>query len=439
MNEWDNDINNLFKRAAEEYPLKTGKGEWHKVEHKLSNKHTNALYEKKPNSFKKYSVLLAFLTIAFAGFIAWNQYYFDESTAKRALTQQTDAPKKIIKPQSTNHDSDTLNALSNKSVAIKNGKPSQHGASMDLEHTNSQYNRAINSSIKDDITINAISAHLDKIKTSPGDVADLLKLSNYSIDKDAAIEPIESLITPTNTLVSPDRLSLSNIDQIHQPLNIDIANNFSYSRKKSTVLKSSLTPIIENMYMGLTASAEFSSVKKSGFTNVGSSFSLIAGYQFSNKLSFETGVRRNNIFYKSNGAYYDRSNFNLTDKAKIVSLRAYNRITEVPFMIRYSVTKSEKNNFSFAAGTNITILHQQNYTYEIDRYREKVSIYREYDKAPAKILSHLLISAGYDREITNNTKLRVEPYYKLPLRPMGAGNLSVTGFGASIGLIRYLN
>ena len=42
------------------------------------------------------------------------------------------------------------------------------------------------------------------------------------------------------------------------------------------------------------------------------------------------------------------------------------------------------------------------------------------------------------KRLFNQYNLNIEPYYQLPIRSMGIGNLSVTSFGVNIGIVKDL-
>ena len=44
------------------------------------------------------------------------------------------------------------------------------------------------------------------------------------------------------------------------------------------------------------------------------------------------------------------------------------------------------------------------------------------------------LGVGYEHNIGNGTKLRVEPYLKIPLKGLGIGNMPITSSGLYIGI-----
>lgn len=432
MNEWDNDINNLFKRAAKEYPLKTGKGEWYKVEKNLYENNIATKSNTRYSFFRK-NVLTAIiiLLLIFGISVSYHSIFQPPSANTTAFNASELSHTKKQKLSSTNSATNEIQSQTN---------PNAKTAKKDFLNKPEYLSKApINKSeiIPKSNSYLPIMANSDDYTYSNN--ISLLPIQQSEIvsnnfEKEISIVSLLAVNKPINPVCTSTMMDVQMPLALFNPDAVEINDKANEPHK--IILK--LSPFFHKFYIGLTGSAELSKVKNSGFTSPGNSFSLVTGYRLNTNLSVESGVRRNNLFYKSYGSYYDRSNLNLTSMAEIVNVNGYNRISEIPFLMRYHFTSHTKNSFTIAAGTNISILHQENYSYLVNRFGKSESISREYNKTSAKLFSNFIISAGHESYLVHNTTLRIEPYYKIPIRTTGNGNLAVTGMGANIGLITYL-
>ncbi len=437
MNEWNNDINNLFKRAAEEYPLKTGKGEWYKVEKNLRSKQIVIKTENGNNLVKRVGLFALIIFFIISGIIV--SYH-------TGVQQPSSNYKSESKPKSAEPKKQTV--LSGKKVSTE--KQDQFQLKQNEKNPDimsKKRNPTIKLQIKPEIVAKVgnyrINANNNSIYLNSSN------LSSTTLDQPYTASHYIETTFPTERILNvykPDKLISNTIIFDQQKTQAFLTLDAFDTNKKNNEYRNEphkinmhLSSFFQRFYVGVTGSAELSKVKNSGYTNPGNSFSLVTGYQLNGNLSFETGIRRNNLYYKSFGTYYDRSKLNLTTSAEIVRVNGYNRISEIPFLMQYRFTGHSKNRFKLAAGTNLTILHQENYSYLVNRFGKSESIKREYNKTSAKLFSDLIFSAGHESYLGHNTVLSIEPFYRMPIRPTGNGNLSVTSIGANIGLIRYLN
>lgn len=430
MKEWDNDIDNLYRRAAEEYPLKTGNGEWHKINNKLRAGNTAdgvvRTTRRNRNIFIA-SILLALFAFGIYELISHQNVPIVATTlpGNQSLEQSVERAERDGENHSKQFqvpESGSETTTTNRSTGIITAQ-----SKTDVSNSTS-FENAIPASIPENYNKSVISLNDAVHQTEP--VTTEIYLKPKQVEQ-LCLRQAKPYTFSMLSQIEQKQPALINYDKIL------LKNSFGKKEEKPIKLNLRLPPFFSRLYFGITGSPEFSKVKNSGFTTPGSSFGIVAGLQLNNQLSLETGVRRNNLFFKTFGHYYDRSKLNLNERAIITTINGYNRATELPFLLRYRSVSLSKNSFSIAGGTNLIISHQENYNYLVGKTDRSKNVSREYNKSPVRLFSNMLVSVGYERYLGLETALRIEPYYKLPLRGVGAGDLPVTSMGVHIGLIKY--
>jgi hypothetical protein len=423
MKEWNDYTDKLFREAAEGYPLQTGSGNWKDVEVLLEAEKIKLKRASKFQTRKQYALLapIIFMSAISISLSILINPISEESTPLHVQSSRSPIVAKqqnetsVFKKNSSDVDiiKSELNDQNRTSVFPDEAHHSDNGSVLEPGH---------------------------KITT---------KLASLPLTHQGASLKAWSVISGPNVII-PSLVSLKNIlapewknkialtSTLNSHFQVCDPDNSEANRRSPITLKLSLPPFFERIYIGFSAAPEMSWVKNAGFTSPGSTIGMIAGIQLNDKLFLETGIRRNNLYFKSSGDIYNRENLNLSDLATIQQVNGYNRITEVPLALRYQLALFGKNKITGSLGTNFTLSHQQNYSYQVSRFGNSEKISREYNKAPVQAFTQFSFSTGCERRIGQKTTLRMEGFYKVPIRGMGAGNLPVTSAGLSIGLIRYL-
>src|SRR5947199_3589121 len=100
---------------------------------------------------------------------------------------------------------------------------------------------------------------------------------------------------------------------------------------------------------------------------------------------------------------------------------------EIPVNIRYDFATSKNHGFFAKAGLSSYLMTSEQYTFNSSLYPYPYEV--KNDTLKNNIFSILQISGGYERVINNKTKMRVEPYVKIPLQGIGKGDMPIASFG----------
>jgi hypothetical protein len=238
------DMDELFRRAAEDYPLKTVAGDWENLSMQLVDE-SSAISSQRKTKYIKFWALLILLLIS--GLILFNTTFkhSDIAKSKNAVTV------------------DPLITKSGKKGSIDKSKPAVQDENPGLIHDKEV-------SPKRYITITASrddNIYFEKTAPASSNVSLNINYSSpYRIDID------ENLFTKNFTPGSNHLPGWKNSD----PFAISSeATKKTFNRKK------------QGFYMGLSAGVDFSEVKSQAFTKPGYNIGVLLGYRLNKNFSNE--------------------------------------------------------------------------------------------------------------------------------------------------------
>jgi len=125
----------------------------------------------------------------------------------------------------------------------------------------------------------------------------------------------------------------------------------------------------------------------------------------------------------------------LSDK-DLISVDGNCEMIEVPINARYNFVAGKKNNWTASLGTSSYFMKEEYYNYSIKVNGVNEEHDHVYHSSSKNLFAVINLGAGYERSIGKSLTLRAEPYFKIPLSGVGTGNLSMSGAGINIGLIK---
>lgn len=415
----DNNLDALFQKAAEEYPLKTNNKNWDIVSAKL-----HAAPVTLPNSKNrkwKYSVLIV-LFLAGSFFIVKNiQKTADISGKQTALHTKTKknhsqknsgisttpSSEPVVNKTSEQREIVKRNSiLANNAISFQNKKVSNNATSLILDKKQIEASQQ---------QINYQSENTNNPNSSLDNLNNLNHVNNnpVSINK--------------NNLATADKLP-SNTNQLSKPTN--------EANGKSIPIKFRMQP--KTFYGMLFFSPDFSTVKFQHVNKPGYSIGVALGYRINTRLSAEIGLQRLHANFYSDRKYVDTSNLKPKAAAKhLEDLNGNNKITEVPIGIKYNLLKNNDHLFVTAGTTVALLLHAEKYDYNVVRNGSSHDVQKEFSAVTGtKFFSSINFSLGYQAAVTNMFDIKVEPYYQAATKGLGIGKLPISNFGVNIGIIK---
>lgn len=410
MQDIENDMDDLFRRAAEEYPLQAGKSNWESIEKKISLL-TATIEPQKPEGQKNNKKLFPFLLLTgillLIGFALFNPDLNNYKTGKAFIQ----ANQRAIPD----------NKISGK-----------------LPTTNN----TVSGIRKSTAGLNSVSEK-NKIPTA-----------NLPKNKNENVFPNSGSYQKTN---SPDYQKKTNPDTIvdkkyfekeKEELLSDNKNtgykNHSSPKEKNVIpiehkkTKAGIRPAKEKgLYAGIIAVIDHSKVKSTSFKEPGFSAGILIGYRVRSFFT-ETGITIGHKYYSSEGNLFNDQDASMPSGMIIDNLESRSKILEISLKAGYYFYKKKNTNLFIAGGTALYIMTREKNNYNVTMNGNPEKMVGLYEKNSLKIPAVLNISAGWEHDLTGLLKIRIEPVLKLPLQGIGVGRLPVTSAGIQIGITRRL-
>jgi hypothetical protein len=430
----NDDMDELFRRAAENYPLNTNSADWNEVQKKLfavgAGEQATVAEKKKFNK----SLLLLLLLLP-AIWIYVNSVQQQKQQSGKMVVEKgvssNNAPSNSNVTSNNNISSEIVSSesASSKSKIPANTSVPNHVIPAMNDSRNSQPGKELGykdqGGVNVTVTQPANSIFEGNYRQQPSSLPS--PHENKTFEAIAQIPNGESKLdirVDNQTIAAPilktDKLDMGN------PLPGKTGINKGQKKEKPS------------LYAGFIFSPDVSTVKMQRVKNMGTGFGLKLGYQFSKKISLESGILFDKKIYYSSGEYVNTKRIFVPNYSSVKNVDGVCRMIEIPFDIKYNISKPGKTVFSVAAGVASYFMQKEIYDYTYDYTTWEAHGRSTYKKSSSDIIAVMNFSMGYNRKINKNTTLLVAPYIKIPFKGVGIGSLPITSTGVNIGIIRNL-
>ncbi|MEO6720934.1 MAG: porin family protein [Ferruginibacter sp.] len=410
MQDVENDMDDLFQRAAQDYPLKPGKEDWQSVYDRIkdeSNEPAPALpLRKKRNTIV--TVLATLLVLSLASLVALHQYDTSKSRIPQSSATKQAGEKPLPSELATIPGSDPENIKDSEPLT---GSPVQKDALIEAgndvmqqpskKSANTKYAASHSSTFPAGSTV---SIYADPV--------------TQEIENQASIEKISPAVISFGQLVQHE----TTVSRVNLPAAVT-------ATKKNKPLVSS-----SRLYAGIVAGVGFNKGKSMKFNTKGFNYGFIAGYQLSNRIALESGLIVNNPNYVSKGEYFNMSKMAATMPAGMVinNLESNTTLLEIPLKIKYDVVKKNNAALFITGGISSYIITRETNNYNISMNGQPDKMTGIYADKSYEIPAAIDLSVGYQKRVSSFLNIRVEPFLKIPIQGIGVGNLPVTSAGLQV-------
>ncbi len=432
MEHLDNDMDDLFQKAGELYPLKISGSDWEGVAAKLQDKNFGDLNAEPGLSGgvrnkRRWRLLLLLIPLVLGGLIYTSGLIRQKhagsvpdnaeqipATVNPELNTKTLNPSESTAnssgartgqaPALPGYSSTTLGRTNNTARVAKlqtntYSRPANGKSGMDKNSAQGSYQQAANQSVITSDAASNISEGKTKSDQQP----------NTNPVAPAAAAQTET-VADLNKTTQVETSKVVNADTVP-------------SVKKPDPLKKS----VKGFYAGIVLGPDLSTVHSQSVHQMGFSLGATAGYRFNKRLAVETGLLWDKKYYYSKGEYFKNSNFTVPAKADV---NGSCNMLEIPLDLRYDFALANNHSFFAKAGLSSYLFMRDSYSFKTMNYPEFNKSYN----APSNVFSILQLSAGYERTIGGNTNIRVEPYVKIPLQGVGTGDMPISSVGIYFGI-----
>ena len=432
MEHINDDMDELFRRASEGYPLKTDSADWNAVAKKLAEQEV----KNKPAESRNYKHLLWLLLLLPLSLV---YFYMPGKNERPANTLKNNIVKQNEKSTAASANNIVKDTLQQTSLS-KNMPP--------------KFNTVKPMSIVTDKSLRSINYNqLYKqtkgrlIPTTDDDNSTFL--SDIPSPVSATPQTLLSNHKKTNVVPSASDKSIANAmeenaTKIVNDTGSDKAkqgdeNKNSIEKTNPTLQKIPRKQKERGLYAGIVIGPDISTIKFQTVKNIGVSMGILTGYKINKKISIESGVLWDIKNYYSEGEYFNTKNIRMPANAKIKEITGTCNMIEVPLMVKYNFKSSGKTNLSASAGISSYFMQKESYDYEMVRYGQQYPYSSTYKNSSTDLFAVANIALGYNREIKRGIILRVEPYIKIPVKGVGIGSLPIMSTGLHIGITSKLS
>lgn len=480
----NDDMDELLRRAAESYPLKTDNTNFDKVLEGLKAENDTEVTFQQRGSRGRVLWLLVLLPLSFI----CNRYVYP-GTNSAPTTQSIKKPVENLSTSKGNLSKNDKGSQPKKQTAASDksltAKPSNEKQGNDLvapggvttksrvrSGSNSGENIAANRNEtlakkihKASIKVNSeqrllkrnpllqsdavastkqpVNAMYDDAEKTSGDK------NEKTLVEDLAPQQIPGKTTTSDVKekneapLSNEEASMNNNvkkeDKVENSFKPDKTSPDSSTKSKAiTKIKRTEKVTSKHFYAGLVLAPDLSAVKSTKVSKVGISVGVLAGYQFNKKLSIETGLLWDKKFYRSEGQFFNTKKLTLPSYVKILDLEGYCNMFELPLGVKYDFVQTKKSNWFTVAGFSSYFMKKESYSYSYMSYGQLHNRTVDYKNSTTNWLSMLNLSVGYTHKLGKNGRLRLEPYIKIPVQGVGIGSLPISSTGLYASFVKEI-
>jgi hypothetical protein len=186
-------------------------------------------------------------------------------------------------------------------------------------------------------------------------------------------------------------------------------------------------------YIGITGAPDLSTVKMQATKGVGTTWGLLLGYSFNSHWAMESGV------YLDQKKYYTAGEYFKGETQSYMTLQSVNgscNMWEIPLNVRYNFNPGSKITWFATTGVSSYFMTQQQYYYQYEGVPQptnwSTTVHANY------LFSIINLSGGFEQRIGRIGNLRIEPYVRIPLSGIGTGRLPIMSAGLNIGITHQL-
>lgn len=448
------------KQAADHHHPAYDEQAWAKME-KLLDKH---LPQKEDNRRRFLFFLLLFLGLAGGGLLIAKPWDNNKAIAAAEQTvqqkQTTNLPSTTATDKEKNSSDNTVAITSDASQrsAASENKTSSPDISVTKQPSAQADNKPVRENVNRHNSNSKWPGKKEKI-THPVATATNDNPSGYTeteenktkFDRVSNPETIVKTSNPVATAISTDRKQSETVvadmpvqantgPLASESLKTDVQKNKSEAAAKINELTKSRNnnKKQDSFFFTLSTGPDVSFVgnNKLGTTKLFAGAGL--GYTFNNRFTIRAGFYSGRKVYSALAdAYHPPDDF-YTYYPYLEKVDADCKVYEIPLSVSYNFSKSSKKSFFASAGISSYLMKTEKYNYFYKYYPTGPSLNKEWTikNENKHFFSGLTLSGGYQRNLSKQVSLMVEPYIKLPLSGVGYGKVKLNSGGIlfSIGI-----
>lgn len=453
----DDDMDELFRNAASQYPLKTDGADWDALSSRLQSAQPQpaAVEGMRGNKWVWLGISILLTVLFFISYAPPLETGRLPRTGTGIATTTT--PAITTNNLTTTTTTNTTNTITNTATPIKSSTPttisnSTFGSStpglsinrFNSEKTKRTNNKHISTSVIGVVTNN--TKEQDVNKSVPGTSIFAGEPTTLPMQNVREKLPVDSnTTTPTSTTPVQDiplpTAAEPVVNKTVEPVIKETAEEPVKKTPEEPVVKKKQSPakVQTGLYFGLIASPDISTVKMQHVDKVGYGAGIIVGYRISRSFAVETGLLYDHKNYYSEGSYFSKEKIPYIQNWKIINVDGYCNMYEIPVNVRYFIKNGQNTSWYANAGVSSYLMKKEDYAY---KYMTTSGDLKNgswaYKNATQNWFSIINVGVGLEHNLGAIGKLRVEPYLKIPAKGLGIGDLPITSMGINIGITKSI-
>jgi hypothetical protein len=426
---WNDDIERLGKQAAEHYHPDADAPDWQLIEQKLD---LLMPVEKK----KRRRAIFFWLLAGIGLFIAYGVYEMNQPEALpitkpssiKALDEQV---TKIA--ESDNHRNTMSTKAQNNSAPFF--APALPSALQDKKETTDKKVLSVNTQINTPPVVQATTVFTGNTSINT-DTSSTTSAINASALTDDTILTAQSNRTEQKQLIAEQHTDSSSAHNSLKNKNIDtlihLTDSSTASAKQEEPKTTRKNP--SKWEIGLVYGMDASTVKFKYWDQPGTNVGLFIGIPLSSKWSLRTGAIFTRKQYKVAGEDYTLKTY--WPNAKLYWVNGYCDMWEIPVQVKYTAKPEKQWTWFASAGLSSYLMKKENYNYYVSINNGQPYIrHAAYDSSSNYLLGIAGFSAGVRARIHERLFVEIEPFARIPLRGVGAGNIKLLSAGVYTSLV----
>lgn len=424
MYELEDDMDELFRRAAKDYPLDTNTADWNKLHEAMqrttSGSEGNVMSVGSKKGKRKLLWLLLLLPLPWVCY----KYSNDRDNTKAETAQVNNTGKAVA---ITNPDDKTENS---------NNSPMTDKQETQSVSAPAQTSRIVPESY---LANNSQLSKKGARNWSPAPANQNESKQVKTEDNNAVQTPNTESLPPSESIVPAIKEEKKNTDSaVAEKTKVEKEEEKQQKNKKDKKSDKNNNKI-KGFYIGIAGGPDLSSVKLQAIKNVGFNGGLLVGYQWNKRFSVESNVVLNKKYYYSEGQYFSTEKIYLPPNTKIGKVAGDCKMIEWAVNVRYNLKSKGATTWSAMAGLSSYFMKTEDYNYEyVYSNGQTADRYRTYSNASNHWLSVINLGLTYNHSLGRTGSLRIEPYLKLPVKGLGIGSLPIMSTGLNVGFIKKI-
>jgi Outer membrane protein beta-barrel domain len=417
----DDNLDELFKKAGENYSLKDNDSAWESILEKTKEASLDPLATNKKLRFSGYN-LAVLLIIVFTNLFVAMPIKLNDSKYNFA-----------VKVESKNNDIELVgNKTNEKTLLILENNNNNNQKHPFLKRFNNVSNNTF-TSIKNSLSIKNNNKSSVFNTPIPNDATNLKSKFLTLENKQKTIVSNDNDSSINNETISLKEVTIFDVEE---PIELFKSTNKTEAilAKKDEKLSKASTK--KGFYVGIAFGPQINQVNAQPINKIGVDIGATIGYNFTKKLSVETGLFYSKKQYYSKGEYFSMAKVasSMPANMELLSLNGTTNILEIPLSIKYKFLNKLNASYYASLGVSTYLLANESNDYVAMINGTKQNMQGNYNNNETYFNATINFSVGYEHKIFKKATLKIEPYIQIPTRQMGVGLLPVSSAGIHFGI-----